>query len=322
VVFSSYLTGATYGQYSSSLNGEQLGFVGRVAGRPYYDNDWNVNLGFLGEWVFHPNLTKSGTPFVSQETLTFQNQPEDRVDVNNLISTGALSASGAYAYGGGGGVSWRNLLVQGEYYQIQVNQLLPPGVRSPVLGFNGGYVEAGWVLTGEPIQYNAGAAAFARPKVAEPFTLNGGGLGACGALQRDGSEQQCYARRAAERHRRCVRRFSANLRRGAQLVPERLGSVHADVPVRQCGQAEFGGNGPARPEIRGTRRPGANCVLRPRTVLRPHRVAATPKIILRARRPGPRRGAARTIEGQKSATGKSNILGASWRRTGPLPPED
>jgi phosphate-selective porin OprO/OprP len=174
---SSYLTGPTYGENSTSLNREQLGFVGRVAGRPYYDKDWNVYLGVSGEAVFHPNLIESGTPFVSQQTLTLENQPELRIDRNDLISTGALSASSANSYGGGLGISWRNFLVQGEYYRIQVNQLLPPGTPSPALGFNGGYVEAGWVMTGEPIRYSTGSAAFARPKVAEPFSL-GGGLGA------------------------------------------------------------------------------------------------------------------------------------------------
>ncbi len=84
----------------------------------------------------------SGTPFVSQETLTLQVQPEMRIDQNNLISTRALSARSANSYGGGLGISWRNFLVQGEYYQIQINQLLAPGAPSPALGFNGGYVEA------------------------------------------------------------------------------------------------------------------------------------------------------------------------------------
>ncbi len=75
---------------------------------------------------------KSDTPFVSQETLTLQVQPELRIDQNNLISTGALSARSANSYGGGLGISWRNLLVQGEYYQIQINQLLPPGAPVPL----------------------------------------------------------------------------------------------------------------------------------------------------------------------------------------------
>jgi phosphate-selective porin OprO and OprP len=175
---SSYLTGGAYGaQKSSPLNGEQLGFVGRLAGRPYYDKDWNVYLGLSGEDVFHPNINTSGTQYVSQQTLTFQDRPELRIDMNNLISTGALSASGANSYGGGTGISWRNFLVQGEYYKINVDQLVVPNKASPVLGFNGGYVEGGWVITGEPIRYSVGDAAFARPNVAEPFTL-GGGIGA------------------------------------------------------------------------------------------------------------------------------------------------
>jgi phosphate-selective porin OprO/OprP len=175
---SSYLTGTSYGAQSSSLlNGEQLGFVGRVAGRPYYDEDWNIYLGLSGEDVFHPNINTSGTPFVNQQTLTLQDRPELRIDMNRLISTGALSASGANSFGGGTGISWRNFLVQGEYYKINVDQLLGPNKPSPVLGFNRGYVEGGWVITGEPIRYSVGSAAFARPRVDNPFAL-GGGIGA------------------------------------------------------------------------------------------------------------------------------------------------
>jgi phosphate-selective porin OprO and OprP len=172
---SSYLTGTTYGaQKTTNLNGEQLGFVGRLAGRPYYDRDWNINVGLSGETVFHPNINTSGVQYVSQETLTFQDRPELNIDEDNLITTGALSARGANAYGGGTGISWRNYLVQGEYYKINVDQLVAPNKPSPVLGFNGGYVEGGWVITGEPIRYNVGSAAFAKPEVAEPFTLHGG----------------------------------------------------------------------------------------------------------------------------------------------------
>ena len=155
-----------------------LGSSGVSAGRPYYDKDWNIVLNLSGEDVFHPNINTSGTPFVSQETLTFQDRPELNIDENNLITTGALSASGANSFGGGTGISWRNFLVQGEYYQINVDQLVAPNKSNPVLGFNGGYVETGWVITGEPIRYNVGAAAFQRPEVANPFSIHGGGLGA------------------------------------------------------------------------------------------------------------------------------------------------
>jgi phosphate-selective porin OprO/OprP len=106
--YSTYLTGATYGQYSTSLTGEQLGIVGRIAGRPYYDKDWNIAANFSAEDVFRPNLMKAGTPYVSQQTLTFQNQPELRIDNNNLISTGALSSTSANSFGGEIGINWRN----------------------------------------------------------------------------------------------------------------------------------------------------------------------------------------------------------------------
>ena len=57
-----YLTGATTGQTSTPLNGEQLGMVGRIAGRPYYDKDWNVYIGMSREDVFHPNINDAARP--------------------------------------------------------------------------------------------------------------------------------------------------------------------------------------------------------------------------------------------------------------------
>jgi phosphate-selective porin OprO and OprP len=96
--------------------------------------------------------------------------------MNRLISTGNLSVSNANVYGGGTGISWRNFLVQGEYYHIGETQSKLPGVPSPNLNFNGGYVEAGWVMTGEPIHYSVGDAAFARPKVADPFRVDENGF--------------------------------------------------------------------------------------------------------------------------------------------------
>jgi phosphate-selective porin OprO/OprP len=74
--------------------------------------------------------------------------------------------------------SWRNFLIQVEYYQIGLTQSRLPGVPSPKLGFNGGYVEGGWVMTGEPIPYNVDRPAWSRPKVYHPFSLEDGGIGA------------------------------------------------------------------------------------------------------------------------------------------------
>jgi phosphate-selective porin OprO and OprP len=176
---SAYLTGPHFGaQNPTLLNGEQVGFIGRLAARPYHDEDWNLHAGFSGQTVFHPNINASGTPGVSQTTLTFEDEPELKIDFNKLVDTGPLSARGASVYGGELGASWRNFLVQGEYYQIGVTQSKLPGVPAPRLGFDGGYVEGGWVMTGEPIPYDAERAAWGRPKVDHPFSLADGGIGA------------------------------------------------------------------------------------------------------------------------------------------------
>jgi phosphate-selective porin OprO/OprP len=176
---SAYLTGPLFGaQTPTRLNGEQVGLIGRLATRPYHDEDWNFHTEFSGQMAFHPNVNASGAPGVSRTTLTLADFPELRIDFNPLVSTGPLSARSANVYGGALGASWRNFLVQGEYYQISLNQSKLPGLPSPSLGFNGGYVEGGWVITGEPIPYDITRAAWARPKVYHPFSLKDGGIGA------------------------------------------------------------------------------------------------------------------------------------------------
>jgi phosphate-selective porin OprO and OprP len=176
---SAYWTGPVFGaQKDTLLNGEQLAFIGRLAARPYHGEDWNLHAGISGQTVFHPNVNASGTPGVSRTTLTFGDFPELHIDFNELVDTGSLSASDASVYGGELGANWRNFLVQGEYYQIGVTQSKLPGVPAPRLGFNGGYVEGSWVMTGESHPYDAERAAWARPKVDRPFSVGDGGLGA------------------------------------------------------------------------------------------------------------------------------------------------
>jgi phosphate-selective porin OprO/OprP len=123
-------------------------------------------------------VNANGTPGVSRTTLTLADFPEQRIDFNPLVSTGPSSARSASVYGGALGASWRNFLLRGEYYQISLNQSKLPGVPSPRLGFNGGYVDGGWVITGESIPYDITRAAWARPKVDHPFSLEDGGIGA------------------------------------------------------------------------------------------------------------------------------------------------
>jgi phosphate-selective porin OprO/OprP len=73
------------------------------------------------------------------------------------------------------------LILQGEYYWFNIdrntNTGLPP-IGAPSLKFQGGYAQAGWVLTGENHAYNPATAAYSGIKPAHPFSLDGGGWGA------------------------------------------------------------------------------------------------------------------------------------------------
>jgi phosphate-selective porin OprO and OprP len=178
-----YFTGSRFGANTtngtgSTLNGEQTGGVMRLVYRPFKNPDWTAHFGFSGSAVFGPNFRSSGVPGVSQSTLTLQDQPELRIDPSRLISTGAISANGAQAFGPELAFGYRNFLVEGEFQQIYVNQYKPVGQLAPTLGFNGGYAEVAYVLTGEPIPYNESRAAFASPTPDRPFSLKNGGWGA------------------------------------------------------------------------------------------------------------------------------------------------
>ncbi|MBL6453706.1 porin [Belnapia sp. T6] len=176
---SAYLTGANYGGNSTAQGiPDQTGGVARIAGRPYADPDIDVHLGLSGNYAFDIRRTSTG------QTLQLRDRAELRIDQSRLIDTGSLPADHAYAWGPEFGLRWRNFLLQGEYIHIGVEQARAGAAPRPDLGFEGGYVEGSWVLTGEPRLYTSSAAAFARPKPAHPFSLAEGGWGAWEVMAR------------------------------------------------------------------------------------------------------------------------------------------
>ena len=169
-----YLTGAPYGsQTAAPAQPQQTGGTLRVAGRPFVSDDVDVHIGVSASDAFRIQRTSTG------QTLNIQDRPELRIDQNRLVSTGGLNASGAYTYGPEIGLRWRNFMVQGEYIRIGVDRANSNRTAPvPSLAFDGDYVEGSWVITGEPRKYNTNEAAFNSPKVARPFSLKDGGLGA------------------------------------------------------------------------------------------------------------------------------------------------
>jgi phosphate-selective porin OprO/OprP len=173
-------TGAIHSASSPSPAGtsEQYGAVARVAGNPISGNDYSVHIGADAEWLIQPprNL------IANTQTLALSDRPELRIDPTTLISTGAMAnVSGAQVYSVEAAATYGPLIVQGEYFWYNIDRgantsVVPTGL--PSLKFQGGYAQAGYVLTGEGRTYNAATAAYNGVKPAHPFSLDGGGWGA------------------------------------------------------------------------------------------------------------------------------------------------
>ena len=151
---------------------EQLGYTFRAAGTPLKGDGWRIQVGANASIVAQPAQTSLAGPY----PVTLGDRPELRVDGTQLVSTGAIDASGARHWGLEAAGQWNGLLIEGEYFDYRINRRNPaPGVTDPK--FNGWYVEAGWVLTGEARKFNPETAAFDAPSVAKPFNLKTGGWG-------------------------------------------------------------------------------------------------------------------------------------------------
>ena len=161
--------------------GDQLGFVGRVAGTPFKGGDWLVHVGAHGSYVLRPANTGGpqtglgGGAAINAQTIAFSNTPELRVDGTKLINTGAINAKHADTVGAEFAAQKQNFLLQSEYEHFDV-QRADVGLSSP--SFWGYYVSGSWILTGEARKYNTQTAAFDAPAVARPFSLTNGGWGA------------------------------------------------------------------------------------------------------------------------------------------------
>jgi phosphate-selective porin OprO/OprP len=154
--------------------GEPFGSFGRATYQILQDPDYSLHVGAdVGGLIKAP--TVSGI-----RTITLSDRPEDRVDPTAILSTGALGTvtnpvNNAAVYGFEGVAAWKSLFVQGEYYHVDVNR-----AGLPTNGFDGGYVEGSWTITGEHRKYIPATGAYSAIVPNEPFEpwSNQYGLGA------------------------------------------------------------------------------------------------------------------------------------------------
>ena len=168
-------TGAIHSASSINPNGttEQFGAAARVAGQVLSTNDYSLHIGGDAEWLIQPphNLVTGA------QTLTLNDRPELRIDPTTLISTGAIAGViAAQVYSAEAAATVGSLFLQGEYFWFNVERKAIPGL--PDLKFQGGYAQAGYILTGETRKYNPGSASYGGVIPAHPFSLDGGGWGA------------------------------------------------------------------------------------------------------------------------------------------------
>jgi len=170
-----YLTGQKYGtQTTTNAIYSQEGGTLRLAGRLVATPDFDLHFGASASDAFHLTRNPGGG-----QTTSLSDYPEARVDPVRLINTGTITgANSAYTVGPEVAFRYKNFLVEGEFIHIGVDRTRFGATPAPNLGFDGGYAQASWIVTGEARKYDPSEAAFTRPVPAQPFSLKDGHWGA------------------------------------------------------------------------------------------------------------------------------------------------
>ena len=177
LVLNAAFTGSKTGTSSGHGPGgdEQAQILGRASYRLWSDGISNVSLG--------TSIADIISPGGGNSTITLQDRPEIRVDGTRLISTGGITAQHAFMWAIDGGINFNEFFLGGEYADFQIDRRPSGLLVGDRPDFSGWYVEATWVLTGEPKSYTVSATnnevgGFGAPKVARPFSWRGDSWGA------------------------------------------------------------------------------------------------------------------------------------------------
>jgi phosphate-selective porin OprO/OprP len=173
--------------YTGSLVGvsgqfdEQQAVVGRAAYRPIASDDVNLAVGGDFSYVFKlPDLTAGPN---SAHSFSLAERPELNVDdastAVRLINTGNIDASHVFEWGVEAAGNFKNFYGQGGYFGFSADRRdLGNPTNLPDPDFNGYYLQASWILTGEVKKYNPSTGSFTAPKPSDPFTMDKAGIGA------------------------------------------------------------------------------------------------------------------------------------------------
>ena len=160
---------AAVGLYGDGLGGaagdvdESLGASGRVTYAPIYKKCRALHLGASASY------RSTG----STDTLLFRERPESHLTDTRLVDTGLFDADSYNRFVGEAAFISGTFHLQGEYYHTSVDRDISTNAD---LDFGGFYVEGGWFLTGESMNYKPSKGICSR--VTPKGIVGKGGIGA------------------------------------------------------------------------------------------------------------------------------------------------
>jgi phosphate-selective porin OprO/OprP len=168
--------------------GESIGAFQRIAYQVLAEQDYTLHIGGGVDEIIKAPLNggtaiASGTsPATYANSFALSDRPELRIDTTSLLSTGQLgtiTSTGIHSVDGGYiadvelAGNYGPFFAQGEYLHYSIDR---QGLATA--GFDGGYGEASYVLTGESRKYNKAAGAYGGIIPAHAFSPADGYWGA------------------------------------------------------------------------------------------------------------------------------------------------
>ena len=160
---------------SNGITGNGVAAAARATWAPILEERETLHLGLAG---IHRRRARGDGDFgfsTPAETFLFARPFVDTGDLPDVARASRIGTEFAYRNG--------PFLLQAEYIRAEVERFAGPGGALPVLGFQGGYVEAGWVLNGDGRGYalvpdgGTSYATFKGVRVSESRRVTRGGIG-------------------------------------------------------------------------------------------------------------------------------------------------
>jgi phosphate-selective porin OprO and OprP len=166
-------TGGLVGE--SGVFDEEQNLVGRAAYRFILGDEVNFAIGADSTYVIRPADLTAGHEGLEQVRL--RERPELNVDDQaiRLIDTGSINANHLFSYGVEATGNWHSLYGQGGYFHYSIDRRDSP-LSDP--NFDGWYMQASWLLTGEAKPYRPERGAYGSPSPKDEFSFDKPGWGA------------------------------------------------------------------------------------------------------------------------------------------------